>query len=334
MELFSTSDGGQKTTRARRLFMVLSPRSLPYVSLALTSLCRNADEFLFITLITDSDEDKKVLSALLERIISDCEVGPRHVSAVYSEADLDQRAVQRFLAYDHLQVFRKGHPCWRKITDPVLLSEGDQEMIILDPDVYFPNCFRFEPTLRTGLLLMWQRPSCLLPSEVVEAAMEAGIALAHHTDIGVAQWRMPVDLDWLNWLIGKLGSANLPRSMHVESIVWAALAMRIGGGHLDPRVWFCWHRSQYKRLLRRFGVSGSSILRHEPFGEIKCFHAGGEAKWWLSEAYRLGYLERNGLNLGPSKPLRFTELEPKTFAHLQRNRRWLRKAGYYSLFPQ
>lgn len=334
MELSSANHNAQANTRARRLFMVLSPRSLPYASLALRSLCRNADETLSITLITDSDEDKKVLCDLLEQIIADCEGGQPHGSAVYSKADLDERAVHQFLAYGHLQAFRNGHPCWRKITDPVLLSEGNQEMVILDPDVCFPNRFQFELTPQSGLLLMWQKPSCLLPGEVVEVAMEAGIALAHHTDIGVAQWRMPVDLEWLDWLIGKLGSVNLPRSMHVESIVWAALAMRIGGGHLDPRVWLCWHRSQYKRLLRRMGVSGSSILKNERFAEIKCFHAGGEAKWWLSEAYRLGYVERNGSNLGQSNSLPFTVLKPRTFAHLQRSRRWLRRAGYYSLFPQ
>jgi hypothetical protein len=333
MKLLDTNQGGQEITRARRLFMVLSPSSLPYVSLALSSLLRNAEETLFLTLITDSDEDRKILASLLEQIAASGTT-QRHEWAVYSEADIDERAVVQLAAYEHLQAFRRGHPCWRKITDPVLLSGCDQEIIILDPDVYFPNRFRFELTPQTGLLLMWQRPSCLLPPEVVEVAMKAGVALAHHTDIGVAQWRMPVDLEWLNWLVGKLGSPNLPRSMHVESIVWAAIAMKIGGGYLNRRTWLCWHRSQYKRLLRRCGASGSSILKRETFAEIKCFHAGGEAKWWLAEAHKLGYLDRNGSCLALSNPLPFTELTPKNFAHLQRKRRWLRKIGYYSLFPQ
>ena len=330
MQLSDTNRNGQGAAPARRLFMVLSPRSLPYASLALSSLLRNADEALSLVLITDSDEDAKVLNDRLDQIAA--AEGMHCQSAVYSDADVGQHAASQFAGYDHLQAFRRGHPCWRKITDPVLLSEAGQEMVILDPDVYFSNRFRFEPTPETGLLLMWQRPSCLLPPEVVEAAMKAGITLAHHTDIGVAQWRLPVDLEWLDWLIGKLGSPNLPRSMHVELIVWAALAMKMGGGHLDPHVWLCWHRTQYKRLLRRFGVSGPTILRREPFAKIKCFHAGGEAKWWLPEADKLGYLDSDGVLLGESDRPSFTELTLREFARLQRIRRWAKKIGYYSFF--
>jgi hypothetical protein len=329
MALSDTNRGGYSAAPTRRLFMVLSPRSLPYASLALSSLLRNANEALSLVLITDSDEDKTVLIELLNQIAT-AERTQHFQSAVYSDADFNQRAASQFAGYDHLLAFRSGHPCWRKITDPLLLSEAGQEMVILDPDVYFPNRFRFEPTPQTGLLLMWQKPSCLLPFEVVEAAMKAGIALAHHTDIGVAQWRMPVDLEWLDWLIGKLGSPNLPRSMHVESIVWAALAMRIGGGHLDPNIWLCWHRTQPKRLLRKFGMSGPAILRQEPFTKIKCFHGGGEAKWWLSEAEKLGYLKSDSALLETSGQLSFEELTVREFARLQLIRRWARKVGYYS----
>jgi hypothetical protein len=312
--------------------MLLSPRSLPYASLALSSLLSRTEEHLSLTLITDSDDDKRFLTDFLNKTVCAKSSYDRQMS-VYSDADLAQREATVFAWHHNLRAFRRGHPCWRKITDPVLLSEGQQEMIILDPDLYFPNRFRFEPTPQTGLLLMWQRPSCLLPAEVVETAISAGIVLAHHTDIGVAQWRMPVDLEWLDWFIHKLGS-NLPRSMHVESIVWAALAMKLGGGHLDPETWLCWHRSQYKRVLRRLGLGGPSILKFEPFSRIKCFHAGGEAKWWLADAYKLGYLDRNHERLSPTDLIPFTELTPRKYARLQRNRRWLRKAGYYSIFPQ
>jgi hypothetical protein len=48
------------------------------------------------------------------------------------------------------------------ITDPLLLSCEDGEMVVLDPDIYFPNKFCFEATLNQGLLLMWQKPNCLL----------------------------------------------------------------------------------------------------------------------------------------------------------------------------
>ena len=205
-------------------------------------------------------------------------------------------------------------------------------MVVLDPDLYFPNRFSFEPTPGRGVFLMWQRPSCLLPDDVVRKAIDAKIPLAHHTDIGVAQWRLPIDLDWLDWLIEKLGSSQLPRSMHVESIVWAALAMHMGGGHLDPARWVCWHRTQFKRVLVKLGVPGPSILRREPFAKMKCFHAGGEAKWWLDAAHTQGILNA-ARDVTAHSPFRsYQELMPAEYESLQRNRRLLRKLGYYSIF--
>jgi hypothetical protein len=176
---------------------------------------------------------------------------------------------------------------------------------------------------------MWQRPSCLLPDEVVEAAFDAGISLAHHTDIGVVQWRAPIDLEWLNWLIERLGSSQFPRHMHVESIVWAALAMRMGGGYLDPGSWVCWHRSQYKRLLLKFGVSGPLILEREQFSGIKCFHAGGVAKWWLAAAHARGLLDRNEDVTRRTSLQPFVELRPSRYHSIQLQRRWLKRLGYY-----
>ena len=66
-------------------------------------------------------------------------------------------------------------------------------------------------------------------------AYEAGIQLAHHVDIGVAHVRNTLDLSWLDRLIAQLGGTAIPRAMHVEAIVWAALAMHVGGGYLNPR---------------------------------------------------------------------------------------------------
>jgi hypothetical protein len=314
----------------RRLFMVLSPRSLPYARLALRSLYANCAEPFSLALITDEPDDVRELRRELDAIGRD--VGrPSRAAAVYGEADLADREQDRFGSYPALRRFRHGHPCWRKITDPILLSDDRDEMVVLDPDLYFPNLFSFEPTLDRGVMLMWQRPSCLLPDEVVVAAIRAGIALAHHTDIGVAQWRAPVDLDWLNWLIEKLGSSNLPRHMHIESIVWAAVAMRIGGGYLNPRSWVCWHRTQYKRLLRKVGVSGASILERERFSGIKCFHAGGEAKWWLAEARKRGLLDRNEDATRRAPLLPFVELKPSDYRLLRLQRRWLQRLGYYRI---
>jgi hypothetical protein len=321
----------QEIAGRRRLFMVLSPRSLPYARLALESLYQKCVDPFSLSLITDTNEDVARLETETKGLTNHQADG-QQAPLVYGDEQLTELEQERFRGFEHIRKFRKGHPCWRKITDPLLLSHGNDEMVILDPDLYFPNRFCFEPTLASGVLLMWQRPSCLLPAEIVEAAIAAKIQLAHHTDIGVAQWRMPVDLEWLNWLIGKLGSSELPRSMHVESIVWAALAMRIGGGHLDPKAWLCWHRSQLNRLLLKLGVSGSSVLKREPLRSVKCFHAGGEAKWWLANACALGFLD-HGVDLtAPTEFTAYEELAPARFSLLEKRRLILRKLGYYSLF--
>jgi hypothetical protein len=310
----------------RRLFMVLSPRSLPYARLGFESLYRNCADSFSLCLITDSKNDVDCLKRELN------EFGERQSLTIVNGEDLADLEQEKLGKLEHLRLFRHGHPCWRKITDPILLSNGRDEMVVIDPDVYFPNKFRFELTPSTGILLMWQRPSCLLPDEVVRKAINSKILLAHHTDIGVAQWRLPIDLEWLDWLIGELGSPQLPRNMHVESIVWAALAMRFGGGYLDPKRWLCWHRSQYKRLLRKVGISGATILLKESFSGVKCFHAGGEAKWWLAEAEQLGDLEHGEDVTDFSERRSFDELSPSEYHALQRRRHWLRKIGYYALF--
>jgi hypothetical protein len=315
----------------RRLFMVLAPRSLSYARIAIESLFRNALEPFSLALITDSADDKETL--LNEcRTLKSGSVSKGNIS-IFDEDDLSARESETYARYPNIARFRHGHPCWRKITDPILLSGDGEEIIILDPDLYFPNKFRFEETPQSELLLMWQRPSCLLPAGIVHNAMSAGIPLAHHTDIGVAQWKMPIDLFWLDWLLGKLGAPDLPRNMHVESIVWAGLAMRLGGGYLNPDSWLCWRRTQFKRILRKLGMSGPEILRGEPWADIKCFHAGGEAKWWLSEAKTKGYLDLNGVQDRASAVLPFVELKPDMFARIERRRAWLKRVGYYSLFP-
>jgi hypothetical protein len=331
MDIHQSDRTGDGTSVPRRLFMVLSPRSLAYARLALTSLSDHAEEEFELSLVTDSDADKQILGEELETLALDRV--RKQKFWIFSENDLRMRESELFAAYPNIVSFRHGHPCWRKITDPILLSQNGQEIIVLDPDIYFPNMFCFEQTLETGLLLMWQKPSCLLPSDVVETAIHQGIALAHHTDIGVAQWRMPVDLVWLDWLLGKLGSPNLPWSMHVESIVWAALAMRMGGGYLDPKAWLCWRRTKLKRVARKLGTNGATILKGEPWGDIKCFHAGGEAKWWVAEAKGRGFLKEGHGKSDRTRPLPFEELKPDVFAAIEWRRYWLNRIGYYALFP-
>jgi hypothetical protein len=181
---------------------------------------------------------------------------------------------------------------------------------------------------------MWQKPNCLLPAETVKAAMQEGVRLAHHVDIGVAHWRGPADLDWLNWLIGRLGGASIPRMMHVEAIVWSAIAMRIGGGHLAPEYWKCWHRTVPKRLMRKLGVPGPRILQHESLRKVKCFHAGGEAKWWLAELLeKTTSLDKQSDPLSPGKVLPFVELIPASYSRQEGFRRLLHTLDQYFFTP-
>ena len=311
----------------RHVYMVLSPRSLSYARDALESLFANSVEDLHLLLITDSEQDKEELSETLRALDSKA-----HQWTVFSELDLAGREEALFAGHDNLRAFRRGHPCWRKITDPLLVSDPGNELVLLDPDLYFPNRFHFEATPENGLLLMWQQPNCLFPPEVVKAAIGDGIRLAHHVDIGVAHWRASADLDWLDWLVAKLGGTSLPRIMHVESIVWAALAMRVGGGHLDPAYWKCWRRSPAKRVMTKLGVSGQSILKSESWASMKCFHAGGEAKWWLHKARESGLLDGRSTLDQPGRVLPFQELTPAQYARERAFKRTLQAMGYYQIF--
>lgn len=312
----------------RRVFFVLSARSLPYADKAIESLLKNAIEPLDITLITDFPEDK---AAILE-VVSGLSNPANHPWRVFDKQEADERANEQFKGYPFLQAFRHGHPCWRKVTDPLLFSQPGEEMIILDPDLYFPNQFTFEPTPDRQLLLMWQPPSCLFPPEVVQTAIRASIPLAHHTDIGVAHARAFIDLAWLDWLIQQLGGSSLPRIAHVESIVWAALAMRMGGGYLNPQHWHCWQHRQWKRLLLKCGVPGVQLLRWQNWDQMKCFHGGGIAKWWIIDAYQQGWIDRHHHLDQPTRNLPFVELTPAQYQQQQRFKQMIRQLGYYSLF--
>ncbi len=333
------------TPPARQVYMVLSPRSLGYARVALESLFRNALEPLAVHLITDSPADALELAEAATSLgvapgVSNGAPGHvggalPHTCTVTAEEELADAESRVFSKLPYLRAFRHGHPCWRKITDPLLLSSAGEELVLLDPDLYFPNRFTFEPTPTTGLLLMWQKPNCLLPPEVVRAVMSAGIPLARHVDIGVSHWRAGNDLEWLDWLLktmnSRLGGATLPRMMHVEAIVWAAIAMRAGGGYLDPALWVCWHRTQTKRLRQKLGADGSRILKSEPWQQLKCFHAGGEAKWWVpGYAPSLPSSKVPVTQPGLIEP--FRELAPSHYEQEQRLKAFVRTLGYYKLF--
>jgi hypothetical protein len=314
----------ETTPTARRLYVVLGSNSLPYASLCVESLFRNASEPLAVTFVTDGEEDRARVTEAVGVLPS----AGSHPWMVVGRAETDDRAAANWGALPALRQFRDGHPCWRKITDPLLLAGPGEEVVVLDPDVYFPNRFTFEPTPAGGLLLMWQPPHCLLPHETVERAYALPVRLAHHADIGVAQWANAVDLDWLNWLVAGLGGAALPPVMHIEVIVWAAAAMRFGGGYLNPRHWYCWRNRHWKRLARAVGVSGVRMLAAEPFGTVKCFHAGGAAKWWLRDAADRGLLGRTG-DVRHSLPvLPYRELTRSAYRRGQAAKRLARAIGY------
>ena len=312
----------------RNLYLVLSPGSLGYARYAIESLLARSSEAIQLSLITDSDTDREKLTHFMESLDHQGD----QLWKVYSENDLADREATLFARLPNLRHFRKGHPCWRKITDPLLLTQSNEEMVLLDPDLFFPNRFTFEATPQSGLLLMWQKPNCLLPHVTVKAAMNAGVPLAHHVDIGVAHWRGPDDIEWLDWFIGTIGGAHLPRVMHIEAIVWAALAMKMGGSYLDPVVWRCWQRTQVKRILRKLNVSGARLLQPEPWTGMKCFHGGGEAKYWIPDAVNRNYLTKPSDRLEATTGMPFEELTPRGYGREQSIKRLLRGLGYYALF--
>lgn len=283
----------------RKVYCVLSARSLSYSEACLKSLSRNAIEPLDVTLITDGPEDKVQLQA-----IEDLDPGGRHRWAVLDKAEVDGFAERQLADYPAVRQFREGHPCWRKVTDPALVAKPGEEAIILDPDVYFPNPFAFEPAPASGIYLMWQRPNCLLPEETVRKAFECGMVMADHTDIGVAQLGGALDWGHLETIIVALGGANLPWSMHVESIVWAELAIAMGGGYLDPRAWHCFGNTVSGRIARKLGRSGVDTLAGLDITNMKCMHAGGVAKSWLVDA------EKEGIFVSRSRLDRPTSIKP------------------------
>jgi hypothetical protein len=312
----------------RRIFCVLSARSLPYARLCLSSLLRCSLESLDLTLITDSKQDRLLLQAAVDEL----DFSSRHRCSVSAGDELADAAATQFAAHPNLRALRHGHPCWLKITDPYLKAKDDEEFIILDPDLYFPGPFQFEPALDAGIRLMWQKPHCLLPTEVVRRALAARVPIAHHIDVGVAHVQKSIDLDWLEWLLGILGAPALPRVMHIEALIWSALAMRLSGGYLDPAVWRCWRRSQWKRVALKLGVSGRRLLDLEEMNSYKCFHAGGEAKYWLSQAYENVQPRVNSRLTRASAVIPFEELLPVEFERGAQFRSYLNSLGYHKVF--
>ncbi|WP_056524784.1 hypothetical protein [Sphingomonas sp. Leaf339] len=311
----------------RKVYCVLGARSLRYARACLASMLQQSDEPLDLFLLTDAPADAVALREAMEPLVA----GTAHRLTVYDQADADARAADIFRDYPAIIRFRGGHPCWRKITDPVLYAAPGEEVIIIDPDVYFPNRFTFEPTPATGLLLMWQRPNCLLPEPLVRDAYAQSVPMADHTDIGVCQFRAPLPYAELERLLETLDTRAYAHSMHVESIVWAALAEQMGGGYLDPSSWHCYGNTVTGRIARRLGRSGPEMLRKLAFGRMKAFHAGGIAKDWLVDAEREGVFA-DGSPRVEATPVRPFVLYPLAkFERKIRIRKLARKLGLYSV---
>ena len=303
----------------------LAASSLPYASLCVRSLAENLDGDEAIHLLTDTPGDQEQLQQAF--------AGLGRIKVQLSD-ELWEDGGNPMRKYAGLQKLRKGHPCWRKLTDPMLLAREGDELVIVDPDVYFPRRFSFEKVGNGTLRLLWQKPNCLLPFSVVQTAFVKGIAMADHVDIGVAQYRSPLDLEWLNWLVESLGET--PRVMHVEAILWSCLAMRMGGGYLNSDRWCCWANTQWKRVLKKAGATPARMLSAEDFRSCLAFHAGGMAKTWLA-APGVGELLKHLAGLPGGKPLGAATVRPfvpftkEKFEWLRKRARILEVMGYYRL---
>lgn len=324
----NTTDEPVSEFGVRNIYYVLGKGSLPYAERCIASLTRSTTETLSVMILTDAPQD----AVEIERAVTPHFAGSRHSLRIVDEVEAREKAQSYYADFPSIRQFREGHPCWRKVTDPQMYSEWGEEVIILDPDVYFPNPFAFEPPPQFGIALMYQQPNCLLPEEVVRRAFNANITMVDHTDIGVCQYYAPLNLFYLEDLIGRLSEKPLPRSMHIESIIWAALAAQSGGGLFLPQVWHCYRNSVTGRIARRFGRSGVDCLRRIDFKHVKAFHAGGEAKHWLVEAEKAGVLATRGTNITPTPKVRLTPFRRGKFERKFFLRRMAAKTGISRLW--
>lgn len=309
----------------RRVFILMSSRALPYARHAIRTMLANCTEPVQLRLIADDAEDQKILAAETAPYMRP---GQAEI-AVIPEAEVAQAISDRFPGLAHLRALHDGHPCWRKVIDPLALSDPEDEVIVADPDLFFPNRFDFEPTPRDGVMMMRQGPNCLLPPAAVRTAFDQGLKLANHVDIGLAQLRAgAVDPEWLDWAVRDLAVPAFRPFMHIEAIVWSAMARQIGGRHLDPRAWRCWERGKLKRLAIAAGLPGRLTLKLEPLDRIKCIHVSGPSKWWVTEGLERGTLKEFGHEiLGPTRGPAYVPLTRAGYERELRLKQHLRNVG-------
>ena len=306
----------------------LGAYSLPYAGPCIRSLAENLKGDDPIHLLTDTPDDVVQMQkafAGIDRI------------KIHLADELWEDPANPMRKYPGLERLRaEGHPCWRKLTDPMLLAKDGDEVVVVDPDVYFPRPFSFEPVGDGTLRLMWQKPNCLLPASVVEKAFAQGIAMADHVDIGVAQYRSPLDLQWFDELVEKILDGDMPRMMHVEAILWSCFAMRMGGGYLDSEHYQCWHNSSWKRIRLKTGATHVQMLNGEDFRSSLAFHGGGTAKKWLAKPGGEDVVKQRsklpgGKPLGAAKLRPFVPFTQAKFDWLKKRGRILDKLGFYKL---
>lgn len=312
----------------RRVFLLMSSKALPYAGLAIQTMLANSDQPIHLRLIADDAAEQEILAAGTAGFAT-----PESRIEVIGKDEVSDRLADRFPGLSGLRALHEGHPCWRKITDPLALSDPDDEIVVVDPDLFFPNRFAFEATPGTGVMLMRQGPNCLYPPAAVRAAFDQGLKLANHVDIGVAQLRTgAVDPDWLDRVAVGLDLARFRPFMHIEAILWSALAMRFGGRHLDPSAWRCWERGKLKRLAVAAGLPGHWTLKLEPLDRAKCIHVSGPSKWWVQEALAQGSLkEIHAERTAPSHGPAYVELTRAGYEREQRLKGLAGRLGLYRL---
>jgi len=313
----------------RRAFILMSSHALPYARLCIATMLERSAEPVHLRVIADDAAEAETLRAALADIAAP--EGSR--LEVIAKEEVSARLAERWPGHAGLRALHEGHPCWRKVTDPLILSEPEDEIIVCDPDLYFPNRFAFEPTPREGVMMMRQGPNCLFPPGAVREVFDAGYKLANHVDIGVAQLRAgAVNIDWLDTLARSLDLAAWRPFMHVEAILWSAMAMRFGGCHLDPLAWRCWQRGHLKRLAVAAGLPGRLTLKLEPLARVKCIHVSGPSKWWVTEAVEAGTMRGFGReHLAPVAGPAYRELTRADYEREQRLKGLAARLGYYRL---
>lgn len=313
----------------RHVFILMSSKALPYARLCIRTLLANSDQPVRLRLVADDAAEQ----AILQAETAEFAVPGRAAIEVIAKEEVSDLLATRFPGLPGLRALHEGHPCWRKIIDPLVLSAPEDEIIVADPDLLFPNRYDFESTPPDGVMMMRQGPDCLFPPDAVRAAFDLGVRLANHVDIGVAQLRAgAVDPEWLDWLCQGLDLPRFRPFMHIEAILWSAIAMRIGGCHLDPAAWRCWERGKIKRLAVAAGVPGHWTLRLEPIARVKCIHVSGPSKWWVQTALVKGSLKETGRDCrGPTTGPAYVELTRAGYEREQRLKGMVRRLGLYRL---